>query len=458
MSSIVTSSTGLRRIEIIIGGKRPKIHLGRMPRENVRAICVRVDALLEARLLRRRDPEAEKWCEGLDQRLRDRLVEIGLMPRRKEETLKGLVDMFEASRSHIKASTKAADKQATKSLLEFFGEGELIHKINAIDAEEWRQSLSKLATATAAKRVIKAKSLFSKAVKPWKLIESNPFDDLHAGSQKNDARKFFVDDTAAKAIMDACPDAEWRALFTLARWGGLRIPSEIEGLKWADFVWDRNRFLIHSPKTEHHEGGDERWCPIFPEIAQAIHELQDLAQPGSVYVFNDRRGAAGNLRSMMLKIVRRAGLTPWPRLFQNLRSSRQTELTETFPEHLVCAWLGNSPKVARGHYLQKLDRYFDMAAQNQARTRNDKSRQANLTESENADFPASGTGTPGGEKSLTAQSLSQNLRILRGYLTKTMERHGRSAESSAVVDEILELIVTNRCWKDAARAAMGVSK
>jgi hypothetical protein len=37
-------------------------------------------------------------------------------------------------------------------------------------------------------------------------------------------------------------------------------------------------------------------------------------------------------------------------------------LTETYPLHVVCAWLGNSPEVARKHYLQTLDSHFEQAA------------------------------------------------------------------------------------------------
>ena len=33
--------------------------------------------------------------------------------------------------------------------------------------------------------------------------------------------------------------------------------------------------------------------------------------------------------------IKRAGLTPWPKLFQNLRSTRETELAETFPLHVM---------------------------------------------------------------------------------------------------------------------------
>jgi hypothetical protein len=35
--------------------------------------------------------------------------------------------------------------------------------------------------------------------------------------------------------------------------------------------------------------------------------------------------------------------------FQNLRSTRETELAEAYPIHVVIAWLGNSDNVAREH-------------------------------------------------------------------------------------------------------------
>ena len=70
------------------------------------------------------------------------------------------------------------------------------------------------------------------------------------------------------------------------------------------------------------------------------------------------------MRTQLLKIIRRAGLKPWPKLFQNLRSTRETELVEVFPEHVVCAWLGNTRIVAAKHYLQTTEEHFQKAAQN----------------------------------------------------------------------------------------------
>ena len=53
-----------------------------------------------------------------------------------------------------------------------------------------------------------------------------------------------------------------------------------------------------------------------------------------------------------------------PRIFHNLRSSRQTELESQFPTHVVCAWIGNSLLVARKHDLQLTDEHFARAVQN----------------------------------------------------------------------------------------------
>jgi hypothetical protein len=68
-----------------------------------------------------------------------------------------------------------------------------------------------------------------------------------------------------------------------------------------------------------------------------------------------------NLRTQLERIIGRAGLTPWPKLFQNLRSTRETELAESFPLKVVCEWIGNSPEVAVKHYLQVTDEHFERA-------------------------------------------------------------------------------------------------
>mgnify|MGYP000049768745 CR=1 FL=1 len=68
-----------------------------------------------------------------------------------------------------------------------------------------------------------------------------------------------------------------------------------------------------------------------------------------------------NITDVDDKIIKRAGLKPWPKPFQNLRSSRETELTEQFPIQTVVSWIGNSPNVALQSYLQVRESDFEKA-------------------------------------------------------------------------------------------------
>jgi hypothetical protein len=74
-----------------------------------------------------------------------------------------------------------------------------------------------------------------------------------------------------------------------------------------------------------------------------------------------------NLRSEMTRLLRRAGVPSWPRLFHTMklqegRASSQTELQLEFPLHVVCSWLGNSPRIAQQSYLLVTEDDFARAA------------------------------------------------------------------------------------------------
>ena len=104
--------------------------------------------------------------------------------------------------------------------------------------------------------------------------------------------------------------------------------------------------LVHSPKTEHHEGGESRLVPIFPELRPYLEAAFDAAEPGTEWVISGGRDTGINLRTQLERIICQAGLDPWPKLWQNLRSTRETELAEKFPLHVVVKWIGNSQQVA----------------------------------------------------------------------------------------------------------------
>ena len=80
------------------------------------------------------------------------------------------------------------------------------------------------------------------------------------------------------------------------------------------------------------------------------------------FVITRYRDSNSKLRTQLLRIRAKAGVGAWPRLFQNLRSTRETESAENFPDHVVCAWNGNSERVAREHYLQITDDHFKLAS------------------------------------------------------------------------------------------------
>jgi hypothetical protein len=93
-----------------------------------------------------------------------------------------------------------------------------------------------------------------------------------------------------------------------------------------------------------------------------LDEVWESVEPGMLWVITRYRHTNINLRTQLERIIAKAGLESWPKLFQNLRSTRETELAEEYPLHVVTAWLGNSQIVAAKHYLQVTDEHFQKAA------------------------------------------------------------------------------------------------
>ena len=216
------------------------------------------------------------------------------------------------------------------------------------------------ATNTVRRRCGVAKQFFNAAQRKG-LVESNPFQDLVSTVRANTERFYFVTQDEAYKVLEKCPDAEWRLLFALARFGGLRTPSESLRLRWEDIDWANGRMVVHSSKTEHHDGQATRVVPIFPELRRYLLDGFELAEPGAEYVITRYRENTVNLRTQLHRIIKRAGLKPWPKAWQNLRSTCETELAERFPMHVVCEWIGNSQPVAAEHYLQVHDEHYRQA-------------------------------------------------------------------------------------------------
>ena len=241
------------------------------------------------------------------------------------------------------------------------------------DADEFPRHLKRdgLAETTINRRTSLARTIFKDALR-LHLISENPFSDVRAGTRQNKSRLFFVDLESYQKVMDVASDAEWRAIIALARIGGLRCPSEILSLKWQDIDWEGCKIHVTAPKTEH-LGKGSRIIPLFPELVGPLMDASEQADDGAEYVIEIHRAkkiktkagnwSQANLRTTFAKFVKRAGLKQWPRLFQNLRASRETELSQTFPIQVVTEWIGNTPEIAMGHYLQVTEMDFQRATE-----------------------------------------------------------------------------------------------
>jgi len=360
-------------------GRQQSLRLGRCTKRTAQSALIGFERVWESyRTGSTLHPDGVRWLEAIDDRLHARVAKLGLCePRKPAETvtLSGLLDRFKAAAT-VQASTRAAYKQATDSLRSHFGADTPLAAITNADADGWRKAIAdpvkvkddegkestkKLAPATVAKRTIIAKGIFRKAVR-WGLIPASPFADLRSGSQSNPDRAHYVAVETVQAILDACPDDQWRAIVALSRFAGLRCPSEIALLRWGDVNWERGRLMVRSPKTAGHEGHAVRVVPIAPELRPILQRLYDAAEERAEPVVPRLRDATTNLRTHFERIIAKAGEKPWPRLFHNMRASCATDWVERFPAHTVAGWLGHSPLIAARHYLQVRDAHFDAAA------------------------------------------------------------------------------------------------
>jgi len=372
MASISKEPNGYRRIQFVAAdGKRKSLRLGKVSQRFAEAVKFRVEVLAAILPGHALDPDTAKWVQEIEQKLANKLARLGLIPGRIDKpaaTLGPFLVNYVESRTDVKGATKTVYSHTQRNLVGFLGAAKPLAAVSAGDAEDFRLYLGQqnLSDNTIRRRMGIAKQFFRKALRK-RLIAENPFADVTGLTVRgNKERQFFIARETTERVLAACPDAQWRLLFALSRFGGLRCPSEHLGLRWADIDWEHDRMTVASPKTERHAGKESRVVPIFPELRPYLDAVFAEAKDGDEFVITRYRNPAVNLRSQLQKIIRRAGVVQWPKLWHNLRASRQTELAETYPAHVVCAWIGNSLDVAQEHYLQVTEAHFAKAVQNPA--------------------------------------------------------------------------------------------
>jgi integrase len=349
-------------------GSRASIRLGPVSKRQAENVKWFVEDLVAARDTKTTpSPTTTEWVGTAPNTIRERIERVGLVEPRERRVIPTLgewIDTYIGGRTDIKPRTLINMNQTRADLLQYFTAKKPLDRVTPGDAEDfhtWLKMERGLGEGTIRRECKRVKQFFNAAIK-HRILTENPFAGIKCGPYANPGRFYFVTRKEAEAVLRACRHAEWRLIFALCRYGGLRCPSEVLTLRWDDVDWEKMRFTVRATKTEHHSGGGLRLVPIFPELLPYLREVFEQAEPGTEYVITRYRQSHQNLRTTLSKIIRRAGLEPWPKLYQNLRSTRETELAETFPLHVVCTWIGNSEPVATKHYLQVTEEHFRLAA------------------------------------------------------------------------------------------------
>jgi integrase len=397
MASVDKDSKGWRIRFVDHNGQRKQIRPGRGTNKGTAEFIGRhIDHLViwvaSKGILNR--PTAE-WLGTIGDTMHAKLVKAGLIEKRPadepvpEVPAKPVIELgtflSEFRNDGLTASgEKAAELTVIKwratvdSLIRFFGDDRDITSITHEDAHRFRKWLDErrikktklnpkgipLAENSKRKHMDCAKVFFNGA-KRRGLVAFNPFEHQVSSTRPNRERDYFLTRADTERIIEVCTDAEWRLLVSLWRYAGLR-KMEIFQLTWGDVLWDQGKMRVQIPKTKHHEGKDIRYVPLR-DIRQYLRETFEAqlpegasSLPAEEKVITMFSESNSNLDKPFRAILHRAGLIPWPKLFQNLRASCETEwLNEGHPAHVVAAWIGHSVKVQRDSYAQITDGHFD---------------------------------------------------------------------------------------------------
>ncbi len=376
MASISNDANGTRRLQYTdVDGERKSIRLGKIAKKDAHAVQLRVEELLSCKHCGTSpDRTTLQWVASISVKLRTKLahhklVDVGNLPTKtKKVGLKEFLDAYIEKRSAgKKPATVSSWRQIAKSLEDGLPPDISIQDVNAGHASDWLDAMraKQSAISSVSLRVTVAKQFFGYAV-DHKLIKSNPFESLKAPTARTTSNVEVTRETVA-AVLKVC-DPVWKAIIVLSRYGGMRCPSEVLTLKWADVDFEAGRVTIRAPKNERHAGKGVRQCPLFPEVRAAIESLPRVGE----YVINKpsmrksaeagRGWAAVGMRNPFLSLLKKANVTPWPRGFHSMRATRQTELEQEYGLPAACAWLGNTESVAKEHYLLVFEKDWERAA------------------------------------------------------------------------------------------------
>ena len=383
MASISKDASGNRTIQFVgADGKRRSIRLGKVAAKFAEGFKLKVEHLAASNAAKLPlDADTAKWVGEIGDDFAAKLAAVGLIPERpKSATLAGLLALYaDEKEAANKPGTRTNHRTITRDLTRFFDPNKDAKAFTEADAKAFLAHLRQrgLASCTVARRIRRVKSIFAYGVKK-KLVPADPFAGLAVPAILPEDRKAYLTIADTEKLIAEAPPV-WRTIIALCRFAGLRCPSEVFRLTWADVNFATSRMTVPNTKTASQTGKPYRPCPIFGQLRPHLEEAHELAEPGTVYVVSGPLGDRirdkmdgpngsndANTGTQFLRIIKRAGLTPWPKLFHTLRASCETDLLDTLPMSAVTEWLGHSAAIALKHYTRIPDHVYERATRSGA--------------------------------------------------------------------------------------------
>lgn len=364
MAGISRESNG-KRIKFQNRGQRKSIWLGKATMAEAETWQRKVEDLVDAEARGRAPkPATMDWLADLAPAARKKLEAVGLVERAevvREASIADLIDAYKAKKfGSYAARTKANHTLVFKNLETFFGPGRKLADISEGDADDYRDHLigTRGMNETSTRKDCAVVSKLLRYAKRKRWINENPFSEVPTSNLAGDDFAFIGSDVAGE-VLKHLKGTQWPLLFALSRWGGLRVPSDAAALRWKDIDWRGRRFAVWSRKTKR-----GRVVPLFKELLpllEARHQAAETGEGDELVLPMLATMQGSSLRKPLLHAIKLAQLDPWPRLWHNLRASRQIDLARDYPAHVVCDWIGNSEAVAQKHYLRTTEDDFAKA-------------------------------------------------------------------------------------------------
>lgn len=326
------------------------------------------------------DRNQSAWLAKAPEKVHAKCVEYGLcrprsIKRQKSEySVESCVEVF-MQQAAVSKGTKSVLEKAFGNLKKFL-EGKKVTDVRDVtkthgkDFRKWLLTNGReigsglLAESTVGKRVEKCSQLWN-----WLLEEEyvtrNVFAKAVGDTKPDKTRQTYVTLEQTQAMIDCQPTEQDKCIVVLARYMGMRAPSDMVMLKKSDVHWgsdpktDPPTVTINSLKT------GKRVCPLFPEARWAFEYLCERQEAAEGFLiqgerWDDVRRGTHETKDLSLstrfkkRYEKAMGKECWPKLFNNMRASRITELIKIhgIDQHSVGEWVGNTPAIQNQHYLQ----------------------------------------------------------------------------------------------------------